>query len=255
MLPLVLAIVAGSATRTPLPAFAGVTLGETARQLVAERGDPLGEREEPGEAVYLYLTPDGNVEQFVHIKAGRVVAVGASSAPPRDGSVSPPAASLPSAFGVALGDPATSVAAIRKDRFVRTDQTPDGPSPIYSDNHGLFYAFLIVKGNVAQITASMSHNWIAFLGPGTASPAIHGGTSVADAIAIKAANEEAGVRAEYAYLALHSCDPGGTGKWIAPQQSRVTNDGKPYDKIGVRCSVNNAARDFYFEIGSFLGKS
>jgi hypothetical protein len=256
MLSVLLALAAGATPAPVLPSFAGVTLGQTAQQLVAERGDPLGDREQSGETVYLYLTPAGNLEQFMHVKAGRVIAVAVSATPPQDPSQTPPATTaLPSALGVTLGDPATAVAAIRKDRFVRTDQTPDGPSSIYSDNHGLFYAFLIVNGKVAQITAQMSNNWVAFLGPSNAKPALHDGASFADAIVIKAANEEAGVRAEYAYLALHACDASGAGKWIAPQQSLVTNGGKNYDKVAARCSVNNSSRDFYFDVSSFLGKT
>ncbi len=257
MLSVLLALVAGSpANAAPLPTFAGVTLGQTAQQLVAQRGDPLGDREQSGESVYLYLTPAGDLEEFMHVKAGRVVAVGVSATPAGDTSASPaPGGAAPSALGVHLGDPLSAVSAIRKDRFVRTDQTPDGPSMIYSDNHGLFYAFLVVDGKVAQITALMSNNWTAYLGASTARPAIHGGASFDDAIVIKAASEDAGVRAEYAYLSLHACDPSGTGKWIAPQQSLVTSGGKSYDKVSARCSVNNSSRDFYFDVSSFFGKT
>jgi hypothetical protein len=251
-----LALATGAAPAPVQPSFTGVTLGQTAAQLVAERGDPLGDREQSGESVYLYLTPDGNLEQFIHIKAGRVLAVAVSATPPQEASPTPPpTTAVPSALGVTLGDPAAALAAIRKDRLVRTDQTPDGPSSIYSDNHGLFYGFLVVNGKVAQITAQMSNNWMAFLGPSSARPAIHDGASLADAIVIKATNEEAGVRAEYAYLALHACDASGAGKWIAPQQSLVSSGGKNYDKVSARCSVNNFTRDFYFDVSSFFGKT
>lgn len=255
MLCAVLALVAAAAPaakKPDLPVFEGVTMGQTARQLVAERGEPLGVRDASGDSAYLYFTPDGNDEEFVHLKNGRVVAVAVGPLP---APFTPGPGPRPSALGVGIGDPASALSAIRKDRYLATNTTPDGPQMFFLGDRGVSYAFLLKNDAVAQIAALISNNWLAFLGPGGAMPVLHQGESTADAIPIKTANADVTARSEDVYIAEHPCDASGTGNWIAPSQTQVSIGGKTYDKVSARCSVNNSARDFYFDTGSIVGRN
>lgn len=86
-------------------------------------------------------------------------------------------------------------------------------------------------------------------GPATASaPSPAGdGSSFATAIVIAAADEGAGVAAEYAWIKAHL--PGGR----PAGQGLLTHEGKPYDVIHVQLP-DGSKRDVYFDISGFFGK-
>ena len=81
-------------------AFAGVTLGETEQQLVAQMGEPvLRTPADAGAIQYSYVGP-GNTLEFVRVERGNVVSVAIKPSPWKDDLGGDP----PSALGISLGD-------------------------------------------------------------------------------------------------------------------------------------------------------
>lgn len=242
-----------SAAQTASPqTFSGFPIGVTATSLVATAGEPvLRQPASSGGFNYLYLSPNGNALAFVHVVRGNVVGVGVKPAPfPLLPSQTPPP--MPSALGVALGAPAASLAAIPKERWfggnAANDHTATGT---YRGDDGLLYSFTVDGGSISWILAQLPGDVAAAL-PTAQEPALHGGTSIADAIVLIAASDPVGVRSEYVYLAAHPCAP--NSSWKPEKQALLNDKGRDYDRLDVSCN-GAAQRAFYFDITGYFGKT
>jgi hypothetical protein len=74
------------------------------------------------------------------------------------------------------------------------------------------------------------------------------GSSTEKAVIIKAPDEKAGIRAEYAWI--ESKHP----KWMLKRQSLLNVGGKFYDRMDIQSPQGESAI-LYFDISAFFGKS
>jgi hypothetical protein len=223
------------------PSFAGVSLGDTRAAVIAERGDPAGSKDDGnGKSHFEYLAPTGGAVELVlfegdHVSAVAVVLSGFRPSAP---------SSAPRASGIYLGEPAAQLGA----NATSTKLTRP------ADN-GAVYEFGIdqtrgIVGSIAleRVSGSPPPSQMAPLAP----IAVHGGTSMDDAIVVHADSDAIGDASEYFYLALHPC--GGAGQWKMDTQALLNHDGKSYDRLDVECTTDGEKRSFYFDITSTFGK-
>lgn len=204
---------------------------------------------------YLYYGR-GNTLTYVEIVGGTVVGVVVKPAPFDDPVAGTAYAGKPPvALGITLNDPAAKVDALPSARYLRTVSNDEGTSRVYAGADGLQYAFA-TSGDPAKV-----HELRALLDPGkihalpaddTALPVLHGGTSFADAIVIKAPSEDIGVGNENLYFMMRECDGG--GQWQVVDTVTKRHNGVPYDLYSVTCSTTHRKATFYFNIASYYGK-
>ena len=224
--------------------FAGVTLGESGSQLVADMGEPVA-RSADG-TTYLYVGP-GSSREVVHLTQGTVREVELDAFQ----NVDPRDAAGPALLGVTLRDPeskldALGTSSLLGDRRVgdtrlrayRLDASTSVAFVTSSNGNGIVSMLMTLKDGVAPTNAD-------------APPILHSGTSFDDAIVLKAANESIGVTSEYAWLAEHPCTG---GNWKVATQALV-NHGAPYDVLSAKCTKDAVTRDFYLNIAGFFGKT
>ncbi|HEY8313787.1 MAG TPA: hypothetical protein VIG51_06395 [Candidatus Baltobacteraceae bacterium] len=245
MLLQILVLVISATSAPQQPTFAGVMLGETVQQLVIERGDPLSTSNQGGVAEYVYFTPTGNSIEFVGVERGNVASVEVRPSPVGDQLTK---GDDPSALGVHFGDTAKELLAIGKDRFISAGSAGDGT---FRGDDGLEYTFGMTAAKVTTILARLPKDRLDVLPAYTSAPTLHGGASYADALVVKAANEDVGVRSEYAYIMMHPC---AGGRWKTTHQTLDKHDGVFYDKLSAQCDAGKGNRDFYFNISDYFGK-
>ena len=221
------------------PAFAGVCLGDTPASVIAERGDPSSMHDDGGGKMqFEYLAPSGGAIQLVIFDQGLVSAV----------ALVEPMTSAPlpglSAAGITLGETIPS----EVDPHVKQFTRPAGDGAVYE------FGLDPTRGIVSSIVLTRAPNAPTPLPVASASglPPVHGGSSVADAVVIRADTDGAGTRSEYFYLALHQCGTG--GHWRLDTQSLLTNNGKTYDRLDVECTAGGKKRSFYFDITNSFGR-
>jgi len=234
-----LILAAATATASPAPplaSFAGVTLGESATALVAQKGDPADVIDSGEFVTYIYLADDASAMEDVMLDNGNVFSV--TVWPPANWNTPKPGGDKPAAtaLGATYGGPASSV--------------PAGKQPLTGPD-GLLYTIGARDGAIQFMAAELPQATAAAL-PQNPKPPLHGGTSTDDAIVVIAPNESVGVRSEYVYLALHQCGAG--GHWRSGSQALVSGKGGPYDLLQATCSVGGATRSFYFNIAGYFGK-
>jgi len=78
------------------------------------------------------------------------------------------------------------------------------------------------------------------------------GESADNPIVIMAEDEITGVQMEYMHIEAERCGCG--GRWEVLEQALIEEDGRPIDRIHVRCEKCATERDFYFDISSFFGR-
>ena len=217
------------------PSFAGVDFGASAQSVVTRLGDPAYALDDSGGKRYAWLV-DGFAHEYVTVfftrnSVSEVVVT--RSSPSSDDPIG--------ALGVKIGAPEKTMASL---------PAPDTDGLIAGDG-GLLYHFTAEDGIVHKIFALLPKDVRDAL-PAAPAALIHGGTSFADALVIGATSETTGVAAEYAYLDLNDCGPG--GHWKSKGQSLATDKGKPYDVLDAVCTVGGAERTFYFDISRYFGK-
>jgi hypothetical protein len=223
------------------PSFAGVSLGDTRAAVIAERGDPAGSKDDGnGKSHFEYLAPTGGAVELVLFEGDNVSAIAVvlsgfrPSAPP----------SAPHASGIYLGEPAAQLGAnATSAKFTQ----PAGNGAVYEfgidQTRGIVGSIALERGSASPAPSS-----IASLAP----IPVHGGTSLDDAIVVRADSDSIGDASEYFYLALHPC--GGTGQWKMDTQALLNHNGKSYDRLDVECTTDGEKRSFYFDITSTFGK-
>lgn len=237
---LLLALSLASPTAAPSPApsappaftAGGVTLGETATQLVADHGEPLLAQAAGTVQLWMYFSPGGGSLESIAVRGGRVTGagfIGHKTGPPAEGDNI-------SALGVHLGDPLSSV-------------PPAGQSAATMTVAGVKYTFRSGKGSstVDAITAALTDDSIAALPPAASMPVLHDGSSIAEAVLIRAATPQLAPILEGGFMAGHDfCNPGGKWKLISrtPQQSGT----RTYDVLQAGCSNNSITKSMYFDV-------
>ncbi len=249
--PLPSATPVGSASPAP-PAFQGVRLGESARALVATMGDPLGTHADGPLLQYAYIARGDDAIVFVQLARGRVARVLVRPtnwpATPAE-TLGPP----PSALGVKLGDPGAATLEVTDAHLVLTTTHAGAlTSAIYRAPNGIVYTFGV--GGTPPMVQWIEANLVptGATPPPAPAPVAHSGTSIADAIVIRAPDESVGVRSEYLYVFLHPCASNGT--WHTVRQRLLKVDARFYDRLDERCTVGGAQRPFYFDITNYYGK-
>lgn len=228
------------------PSFAGITLGETAHQLIEQRGDPLEVFDRPNDLEYVYLAPAGNALVFASLERGRVTAVEGVTMPPR--SLQEPRLG---ALGIHLHDDASALAKLPAAAPASSSERgkAEGKGPFRGPD-GLDYYFsaqLTVTGITARLPAPLR----TALPQEDSKPVIHLGRTASDAIVIKADSENAGVASEYEYLAYHGCS---RYDGAATTQTLLTAGGREFDKLTATGCHAGADGDYYFDITNYFGK-
>jgi hypothetical protein len=235
------AILAALTAASPAPAasaapatLGGVTLGETAAQLVAQRGEPLLAQGAAAIQIWMYLSPGGGSMEMVAVKNGRVTGaafMGHRTTPPaQDEDIS--------ALGVHLGGDAAAIPAAGKD-----------DSPILSA--GVKYTFRPSKDGktVISISAALTDDAAAALPPAGDMPVLHDGSSPAQAVVLRAATTQLAQIFEGGYMAGHDfCNPG--GKWKLIGRSVEQDGSRAYDVLNAGCSNNDQTKKIYFDISN-----
>ncbi len=243
LLPLALTIAAAA---SPAPSqymtFAGVTLGESATQLVAQMGEPVS-RSADGSA-YVYVGP-GSTREVVRLSGGAVREIELNALQ----SVDPGAGSAPSLLGITVRDPESKLDALGTVGLIEDRRVASDRLRLYRLDSSTSVAF-VTSANVQGVRAML----LVLRGDAAPSdksvPPLHGGTSFNDAVVLKAPTEAQGVMSEYVWLASHPCS-GGT--WKPTKQSLVNHNGNPYDVLSVSCSNGSTSRVVYFNIAGFFG--
>ena len=222
------------------PAFAGVSLGDTPATVIAERGDPDGMHDDGGGKMHFeYLAPSGGAIELVIFDGGVVSGVAALAAQ----LPSPIPLPAPSAAGMKLGDPIPA-GVDPHGKLTR----PAGADAVYEfgldPNRGIIATIALVRAPGAPTPTPLA--------TAMTLPSIHGGTTLDDAIVVRADSDMAGTHSEYFYLALHPC--GGSGRWKLDEQSLLHKDGKSYDQLDVECTAGGEKRTFFFDITDSFGK-
>ena len=234
---------APSSSAQPARAFAGVTLGQTARSLVDQRGEPVGGFTIANVALYFY-SAGGGIEDVVSVSSGNVTQVSALRVEGSGDSTIAP-------LGVQLDSPASALDSIAKDRFLSSSDSGQDATRTYRGDDGVEYVFHFKSDKITSIDARLTASAQAALQPSTM-PVLHGGTAFDDAIVVKAPDEMTGIQFEHEYLSLHKC--GDQGIWKMTRQALLTNAGRHYDVLSAECTRGDPKRDFYFDIENFFGK-
>jgi hypothetical protein len=243
--------VAQSSTATPSPApvqadFEGIRLGDSASALVARLGEPLLAQVQVADGIsetdYLYLNSYGNALLFVHILRGNVAGISMKPVllPPVSASTAP----MPSALGVALGDPASKIEALPKNQLMSVNTSEGDVTSTYRGANGWQYVFTNTDDKVAWIEVYLMPAALKAL-PNLPEPTLHTGNSIADAIAIAAPTEKIGIQAEYIYVAAHPCTNG--GQWHGSRAPIIRRNGRTYDQLLATCSTDSTRRSFFFD--------
>jgi len=248
-----LTIPAGAQSPAPPPHdLEGIVLGESSSTLVAQQGEPLLVRVQStggiAETDYLYLNSSGNALIFVHLLRGNVAGISIKPAP----SIPPGASSapMPSVLGVALGDPASKVEALPKNRLVSVNTSEGDVTSTYRGDNGWEYSFTNTDDKIAWIEAYLTPGAIKAL-PNLPEPVLHDGSSIANAIAIIAPNEKIGIQAEYIYVAAHPCTD--DGQWHGNRAPVIHRAGRSYDQLLATCSTDGTRRSFFFDTTGIPG--
>jgi hypothetical protein len=228
--------------------FAGIAVGESTQQLVAQNGEPIDTPSIDGMRQYIYLAPSGNAVLFAGIERGNVVRARILTSPWSDAP-----GTTPAALGVTLGDDASAFASIPNDAFISKTPTPNGSVLAYRGPAGIQYDFTLDSGKVIMLSAGLPEDASNAL-PQSIEPALHGGTSLADAIVLIAESDFIGTRSEYFYLSAHACGSDSTGHWAPTKQTLLSEGGHHYDEVDVTCSSDKSNRAFFFNIDGFFGK-
>jgi hypothetical protein len=224
-----------TATPAPVPlTLAGVTLGETAAQLIADRGEPLLVQHAPEGDLWMYFSPGGGSLEAVVIKKGYVTVVsllGHKTEPP----------ALPEdvgVLGVHLGGPASQIPEAARDA-----------KPIVVN--GAKYTFRVTDdgASVLSINAELPAETAGTL-PAATMPALHDGSSESQAVVLHAANRQLGTLYENGYMESHDfCLP--ESKWRLLSQSVLHDGAKSYDVWDVGCMSGTLTNRIYFDVTNF----
>ena len=194
-------------------------------------GDPIATAHDPRLDKFVYLTGDGNAFVTAIAEHGVVSGIRLWSVTNATGKTADP-------FGIALGASDETLRA-KRGKPSRTGSDIDGPFESYQDGDMLWLYHLRGDQTVSSITLSTSESALADL-PAKAMPAVHTGTSAADAIRVVQADAASVKRFEELYLAIHPCAGGGV--WRIAKTVRENGT----DVVSAACDAGGAAQTWYF---------
>ncbi len=221
---------APAASAAPLPTFAGVTLGEPAAQLVAQRGEPMMAPTSGENGMWFYFSPGGGSMELIGIRRGYVsgVSVAGNKA---DASVREDI----SMDGVHLGGPFSEVPS---DAATGAVITVDGIDYTFKPSND--------RKTVVSVAAHLPAETIAKLPAVTHMPLLHDGSSLREAVVVRVRNAQLSNAFEDGYMTGHdSCVP---GKWKLLKRSHIHANKKSYDVVNVGCDDSNDTKTVYFDV-------
>jgi hypothetical protein len=233
LLAIVLALVtAPTAAAVPAATFAGVTLGEPATKLVAERGEPMVGPTNGDNAMWFYFSPGGGSMELVGIRNGYVSAV--ALAPKQLGA---PITENITMDGVRLGGPFSDVPF---DAATGASITVGGIDYTFKPSQD--------RKTVLSVSARLRDDEIAKLPHLSQMPLLHDGSSFADAVLVRAPSRDLSTVFETGYLAGHDyCFP---AKWKLLKRSQTRAQGKTYDVLDTACDSSSDEKTVYFDVSS-----
>jgi hypothetical protein len=233
VLAIVLALVtAPTPAALPAATFAGVTLGEPATKLIAERGEPMVGPTNGENAMWFYFSPGGGSMELVGIRKGYVSTI--ALAPKQ---LDAPVTEDITMDGVRLGGPFSEVPS---DAATGASITVDG----------IYYTFKPSKDRktVLTVSARLPDDAIAKLPPLPQMPLLHEGSSFADAVIVRAPTRDLSTVFETGYMSGHDyCFP---AKWKLLRRSQTQVKGKTYDVLDTACDSSSDEKTVYFDVSS-----
>lgn len=194
-------------------------------------GDPIATAHDPRLDKFVYLTDNGNAFVTAIAEHGVVSGVRLWSVTNRAGKITDP-------FGVTL-DANVQALHAKRGNPSRSGSDIDGPFQAYQDRDTLWLYHLRADETVSSITLSTSESALAEL-PARPLPAVHTGTSAADAIRVVQPDTASVQRFEQLFLAIHPCAGGGT--W---RVAKTAHQGG-IDVVSAACDPSGAAQTWYF---------
>lgn len=204
----------------------GVTLGEPYSAVFSRMGDPVIATHDATVSKFVYLTENENAFVTVVTERGRVSGVRLWALPTATPKTTDPA-------GIALNQDAGTLLQ-KRGKPSRTASDSDGPFDSYQDGDVLWLYHLNGNNTVRNITLSTTESAIEDLSQ-QALPALHAGTSPADAIVMNVGSGDDAKKWESMFLAVHPCDGNGTMK-ESNRQTQTLN-GVSYDVVTASCSA------------------
>jgi hypothetical protein len=198
-------------------------------------GDPVATAQETNTKKFVYLTEHENAFVTVVTQHGRVSGVRLWALPTAAPKTADP-------FGIALNQDA-DVLTQKRGKPSRTSTDADGPFDAYQSGDVLWLYHLNGNQTIHTITVSTTQSAIEDLSD-QALPALHSGTSPADAIVMDASKGDDAKRWEGMFLAVHPCQS--SGSWREQKRQSVTADGASYDAVTVSCSSGGSTQTLYF---------
>lgn len=213
----------------------GVTLGEPYSNVFTRMGDPIVATHDATVSKFVYLTEHGNAFVTVVTERGRVSGVRLWALPTATPKTADP-------FGIALNQDVQAVIQ-KRGKPSRTASDSDGPFDSYQDGDVLWLYNLNGNNTVRTITLSTTESAVEDMTQQPL-PALHAGTSPADAIVMDVNSADDAKRWEGMFLAVHPCN--GNGTLRQNKRETQTQDGNAYDVVSATCSSAGADVTLYF---------
>jgi hypothetical protein len=213
----------------------GVTLSEPYADVFTRIGDPVVATHDATLNKFVYLTDHGNAFVTVVTERGRVSAIRLWALPTATPQTVDP-------FGIALNADASAVLQ-KRGSPTRAATDADGPFDAYQNGDVLWLYHVNANKTVSTITLSTTEAAIRDL-PEQPLPALHDGTSPAQAVRMDVSSSGDAARWESMFLAVHPCNGG--GKLHEDSRSTQTQDGRAYDVIKASCSSGGTTTALYF---------
>jgi hypothetical protein len=239
---LILALVTPAPLATPTPSAApsvslgSVTLGQPASRLITQRGEPYAAQTNGENGLWAYLTPAGSAIELVAIRRGYVTGAAVIQR-----SVGVQTHEDLTVDGVHLGDAFADLPAYANTGTVTMD--------------GVVYTFIPTKdkSKIFSMGMHLADDRVALLPSLDAMPLLHDGSSLADAVVVRANSDILGTMFENAFIGAHNyCTKPGKIKMM--KQSLIHNGSKSYDQMDTGCDNGDKTKSYYFDITDSFGK-
>ncbi len=214
----------------------GVTLDEPYSAVYARMGDPIIATKDPHLTKFVYLTDHENAFVTVMTERGRVSGIRLWSLPTAAPKTADP-------FGIMLNEDVNKLLQVR-GKPTRSANDADGPFDAYQDGDVLWLYHINGNQTVRTITVSTTESSMDDLSEQQI-PALHTGSSPADAVVMDVASPDDAKQWENMYLAIRPC--GSDGKWHVDKRATQTENGTAYDAVTVSCSSGGASQTLYFK--------
>ena len=204
-------------------------------------GDPVVATHDATVSKFVYLTEHENAFVTVVTERGRVSGVRLWALPTATPKTADP-------FGIALNQDVDALLQ-KRGKPSRTSSDSDGPFDSYQDGDVLWLYHLNGNNTVRTITLSTTESAIEDLSVQTL-PALHAGTSPADAIVMDVNSADDAKKWEGMFLAVHPCN--GNGAMKESNRRTQTQDGSTYDVVSATCSSTGTDVTLYFKPAASL---